>query len=336
MQTNRQIVLAQRPVGFPKETDFGLVDAPHPQAQEGQVVVETLYLSVDPYMRILMTSGTPYSAAAGIGEAFVGYGVGRVVASRSPALAEGQIVVGTMPWMDRAVVAADQMRVVDPALGPVSTALGVLGMPGLSAYFGLLEIAKPRSGETVVVSGAAGAVGAVVGQIARIKGCRVVGIAGGDDKVSWLVNDLKFDEAYNYRTTTDHRAKLASLCPKGIDVYFDNVGGTISDAVLTLINTGARISLCGQISQYNTTQPEMGPRLLLNLVRAQARMEGWLVFQFAERYPQALREMAGWLASGQLVSREHVTVGLENLPKAFIGMLQGANTGKALVKTARD
>ena len=205
-------------------------------------------------------------------------------------------------------------------------------MPGLTAYFGLLDICNPKAGETVVVSGAAGAVGSLVGQIARIKGCRVVGIAGSDDKIDWLVNELGFNAAFNYKTVKDYVAKLAELCPTGIDVYFDNVGGPITDAVFRLINTRARISICGQISQYNLDKPEMGPRLLSMLLIRQARAEGFLVFQFADRYEEGIRQMAVWIKEGKLKYRESIIEGFENTPRAFIGMLQGENTGKQLIK----
>jgi NADPH-dependent curcumin reductase CurA len=331
---NRQVLLAARPHGLPRETDFRLAQEPVPEPREGELLIRTLYLSVDPYMRGRMNDVKSYFPAFAMDRPIEGLGVGRVERSRADAFKEGDIVEGMLPWVDLVALPPAGFRRIDPAHGPISTALGVLGMPGLSAYFGLLDITHPRAGETVVVSGAAGAVGSIAGQIARIKGCRTIGVAGGDDKVEHLVRDLRFDGAFNYRTTTDYRKALAELCPAGIDVYFDNVGGKLTDAVLALINPHARISLCGQISQYNLESPETGPRLLFTLIVKMARMEGFMITQFRDRYASALVEMAGWVRSGELTYREHVTRGLENAPRAFIGMLTGENTGKALVHVA--
>ena len=331
-ESNRQITLAARPVGYPKESDFKLVEAPVPQPGEGELLARTLYLSVDPYMRGRMNDVKSYAPPVQIGEVMVGGTVSRVSASNHPDFREGDIVEGRMGWQDYAVSDGRGLRKVDPSLAPISTALGVLGMPGMTAYFGLLEICRPQSGETVVVSGAAGAVGSLVGQIAKIQGCRAVGIAGGDDKVNYIVNELGFDAGFNYKTVTDYQAELAGLCPDGIDVYFDNVGGAITDAVFNLINVKARISICGQISQYNLEKPELGPRNLWALIRNQARVEGFLVFQFADRWEEGTRQMAEWIAAGKLNYREEIAEGLENTPRTFISMLKGANTGKQLVK----
>lgn len=331
-ETNRQITLAARPVGYPKESDFKLVEVPVPQPGEGELLARTLYLSVDPYMRGRMNDVKSYAPPVQIGEVMVGGTVSRVSASNHPKFREGDIVEGRLGWQDYALSDGRGLRKVDPSLAPISTALGVLGMPGMTAYFGLLEICRPRSGETVVVSGAAGAVGSMVGQIAKIQGCRVVGIAGSDDKVHNIVNELGFDAAFNYKTVTDYQAELATLCPDGIDVYFDNVGGSITDAVFNLINVNARISVCGQISQYNLEKPEMGPRNLWTLIRNQARVEGFLVFQFADRYEEGMRQLADWISTGKLKYWEEIAEGLENTPRTFIGMLKGANSGKQLVK----
>jgi NADPH:quinone reductase len=254
-----------------------------------------------------------------------------VIASNHPKFAKGEIVQGEFGWQEYSISNGKGLRKVDPKLAPISTSLGVLGMPGLTAYFGLLDIGQPKAGETVVVSGAAGAVGSIVGQIAKIKGCRAVGIAGSDDKVRY-VEELGFDAAFNYKTTKNYVEKLKEQCPKGIDVYFDNVGGTITDAVIPLLNTHARMSICGQISQYNVEKPETGPRWLWALIVKQARAEGFLVFQFADKFMQAAEEMAGWIKSGQLKYQEDIVEGFEKLPAAFIGMLEGDNTGKRLVK----
>ena len=337
LEMNRQILLAARPVGFPKESDFNLVESPVPTPQEGQILVRSIYLSVDPYMRGRMNDVKSYAAPVPIGGVMGGGVVGRVVQSKNPAFKEGEIVEGRFGWQDYAVSDGENVRTIDPTVAPISTALGVLGMPGLTAYFGLLEICNPQAGETVTVSGAAGAVGSLVGQIAKIKGCRVVGIAGADDKISYLTDELGFDGAFNYKTVSNSKEKLKELCPNGIDVYFDNVGGAISDAVFTLINTRARISICGQISQYNLEAPETGPRLILtSLLVKQARAEGFLVFQFVDRYPEGIAQLAQWVREGKVKYKEDIEVGLENTPRAFIAMLEGRNTGKQLVKVSES
>lgn len=335
-EINRQITLAARPKGLPKESDFKLVESPVPAPKPGEILVRVLYLSVDPYMRGRMNDVKSYAPPVQIGEVMGGGAVGKVMASQNPQFQVGDVVSGYFGWQEYAISNGTGVRKIDPAVAPISTALGVLGMPGLTAYFGLLEIGKLQPGETVVVSGAAGAVGSIAGQIARIKGCRVVGIAGSDEKVAWLRNELGFDAAFNYKTTEDYSAKLKELCPNGIDVYFDNVGGAITDAVFPLINTGARIVVCGQIAQYNTEKPETGPRLLWQLIVKQARAEGFLVFQFASRYAEGLKQMTEWFKAGKLKYREQTTEGIESAPRAFIGMLQGENTGKQLVRVARE
>lgn len=331
---NRQITLAARPTGFPKESDFLLVETPVPSPAEGEFLARTLYLSVDPYMRGRMNDAASYVAPVKLGEVMSGGAVAEVVDSRHPRFKKGDIVMGYFGWQDYAVSNGQDVQIVDPTVAPISTALGVLGMPGLTAYFGLLDITQPKAGETVVVSGAAGAVGSTAGQIAKIKGCRVVGIAGSDQKIDYLVKDLGFDAGFNYKTTSNYNAKLKELCPAGIDVYFDNVGGAITDAVFRQINVGARISICGQISQYNLDKPEMGPRLLGMLIMRQAKVEGFLVFRYAQRYAEGQRQLTQWLKEGKLKYREEIVEGLEKTPQAFLGMLQGQNTGKQLVKVA--
>jgi leukotriene B4 12-hydroxydehydrogenase/15-oxo-prostaglandin 13-reductase len=334
---NRRILLAARPVGFPKDSDFKLVESPVPNAGDGQMLVRSIFLSVDPYMRGRMNDVKSYAPPVQIGEVMGGGAVGRVVESNNPAFNEGDIVEGMFGWQDYAVSNGQGVRKIDPTLAPISTALGILGVPGLTAYFGLLEIGNPKPGETVVVSGAAGAVGSLVGQIAKIKGCRVIGIAGADDKISYLADELGFDGAFNYKTVSDYYEKLRELCPTGIDVYFDNVGGEITDAVFRLINTKARISICGQISQYNLEKPEMGPRLTLTMLLVrQARAEGFLVFQFADKYPEGLRQLAQWLKEGKIKYKEDIEHGIENTPRAFMAMLKGRNVGKQLVKVSEE
>lgn len=332
---NKQIVLAARPVGFPKDSDFKLVESPIPTAGDGQILVRSMFVSVDPYMRGRMNDVKSYAPPVAIGGVMGGGAVARVIQSNNAAFNEGDIVEGMFGWQEYAVSNGQGVRKIDPSLAPTSTALGILGMPGLTAYFGLLEIGKPQPGETVVVSGAAGAVGSIVGQIAKIKGCRAVGIAGADDKVAYLTGELGFDAAFNYKTVADYHEKLKELCPNGIDVYFDNVGGAITDAVFRLINTKARISICGQISQYNLEKVELAPRsILTSLLVKQARAEGFLVFQFADRYPEALVQLAQWLNEGKLKYAEDIEEGIENTPGAFMAMLNGRNTGKQLVKVA--
>ena len=264
---NRQIVLAARPEGLPKPSDFRLVEAPVPELAEGQFLVKTNYLSVDPYMRGRISEAKSYAEPVQIGEVMVGGTVGTVVESRHPGYRPGEVVVGYWGWQEYAVSDGQGIERFDTSLAPMSTALGVLGMPGMTAYFGLLEIGKPKPGETVFVSGAAGAVGSLVGQIAKIKGCRVVGSAGSQPKVDYLTGELGFDAAFNYKEVKDYAAKLQEVCPNGIDVYFDNVGGPLTDAVFTQINVGARIVVCGQIDQYNATRPPRGPTTALALDR---------------------------------------------------------------------
>jgi NADPH-dependent curcumin reductase CurA len=334
-QTNRRIVLASRPDGYPGQDDFRLVSSDTPKPAEGQVLVRVLWLSLDPYMRGRMRDVQSYAASVEIGEVMVGGTVGQVIESRTPAFDVGDIVESRLGWQEFGLSDGTGLRKLDLTLGPISTALGALGMPGMTAYFGLLDVGAPEPGDTVVVSAAAGAVGQVVGQIARIMGCRVVGIAGTAEKVDYIVNDLGFDYGINYKTE-DVGSALANVCPDGVDVYFDNVGGHITDAVLQRINTGARISVCGQISQYNLEEPELAPRSMGLLVTNQARMEGFLVGKFAGRHEEARARIARWLDSGELRYREDVVVGLEKAPAAFIGMMTGENFGKLLVKVSDE
>ncbi len=330
--TNRQFLLAARPVGLPKESDFNLVESPVPLPGANQFLVKAHYLSVDPYMRGRMRDAKSYAKPVGIGEVMTGGVVGEVIESNHPDYKAGDFAAGQFGWQEYAITDGAGVRKVDPNLAPISTSLGILGMPGLTAYFGLLDVCDPKPGETVLVSGAAGAVGTLVGQIAKIKGCRAVGIAGTDDKVSYLIDELGFDAAFNYKTVTDYFAKLSELCPNGIDSYFDNVGGEITDAAIRLLNVHARVAICGQISQYNLEQPEMGPRFLNLLIVSRSKVQGLLVSDYWSRFGEGLREMAGWLNEGKLKYHENIVDGFENMPKAFIGMLQGDNTGKQLVR----
>lgn len=328
---NRQFHLASRPVGMPKESDFSLIEVPIPDLKEGEVLVRARYLSVDPYMRGRISGMKSYAAPVEIGGLMVGGGVAEVVESRNAGFSPGDFVDIYMGWQEYAISNGKNLRKLDPSI-PVTTALGVLGMTGLTAYFGLLDVCDPKPGETVVVSGAAGAVGSIVGQIAKIKGCRTVGIAGGDDKVDWIKRECGFDEAFNYKTTTDYAAKFKELCPNGIDCYFDNVGGPLTDAVFTALNVHARISICGQISQYNNTKLELGPRLFGALIVYRAKVQGFLVSDYAPRFGEAFKEMPGWVREGKLKYREDIVEGFENMPKAFIGLFHGENIGKRIVK----
>jgi len=318
---------------MPDPSTFHLTESPIRELEDGELLVRAMYISVDPYMRGRISQARSYAAPVEIGGVMVGAAVVRVVESKNPGFAAGDIVVTYQGWQEYAIFDGQGLRKLDPSI-PVTTALGVLGVTGLSAYFGLLDVCDPKPGETVVVSGAAGAVGSVAGQIAKIKGCRTVGIAGGDDKVDWIKRECGFDAAFNYKTTSDYSAALKELCPKGIDVYFDNVGGPITDAVLQQINVGARISICGQISQYNNAKPEMGPRLLSMLIVARAKMQGFLITDYAARFGPALKVLTDWYRAGQLKNREDIVEGFENLPQAFIGMLKGENIGKRLVKVS--
>ena len=329
---NRQIVMAGRPNGLPKESDFKLVNAAVPELKNGEVLVRAIYLSIDPVLRTRMSDVKSYAAPFELGELMGGGAIASVIESRHPKLSPGDIVSAVTQWQEYAVLDGGRVQKIDPLPEPITAALGVLGGTGLSAYFGLLDICQPKPGETAVVSGAAGAVGTIACQIAKIKGCRVVGIAGSDEKVKYILEEGGCDAAFNYKTTTDYSAKLAELCPKGIDIYFDNTGGPITDAVFGLINVGARISICGQVSQYNKAKKEMGPRFLWELIFTRARVQGFLTSDYASRFGEARTEMAGWLQSGQLKGREDIVEGFENIPKAFIGLLEGANIGKRIVK----
>jgi len=335
-EENKQITLAARPVGVPKESDFRLVELPVPQPREGEFLVRTNYVSVDPYMRGMLARADSYAGSVAIGDVVPGGAVGTITASRHPEFSEGEVVQGAWGWQEWAVSDGKGVRRVDPSLAPVSTSLGILGMPGLTAYFGLLEVGRPKEGETVFVSAAAGAVGSVVGQIAKIKGCRVVGSAGSAEKVDWLLGELGFDAAFDYKQARSLRAAVRRACPDGVDVYFDNVGGPITDVVFRSLNTGARVVVCGQIDQYNNTEAAVGPRKLWHLIVKQARAEGFLVDQFTERHEEGRRRLAQWVRQGKLKYRETIVEGIANAPAAFIGLFTGDNIGKMLVRVASE
>ena len=330
---NKEIQFASRPAGMPTLDNFKIVDADVPQLNEGAVFVRTLYISVDPYLRGRMREGRSYVPPFEIGQVIESGIVGKVVESRAPEFQQGDIVTGMLGWRLQNAVKAASLRKVDPRIAPVTTALGVLGMPGLTAYFGLLDIGEPKEGETVVVSGAAGAVGMTVCQIAKIKGCRAVGIAGSDEKDQYLRAELGVDAAINYKNPELKQA-LWEACPKGIDVYFDNVGGEVSDAVPPLLNHGARIVICGQISLYNLDQPDVGPRPQPALLVNSALMKGFIITDYAARFAEGVMQLAQWLAEGKLKYAETVVEGFENTPRAFIGLFSGENLGKQIVKVA--
>ena len=330
---NHQFKLARRPVGMVKRDDFDYVEAPAAQPGENEFLVKVLYISLDPAMRGWMNEGKSYIPPVGIGEVMRAGAVGRIVASKHPKFAVGEHVVGIFGVQEYAISNGKGVQKVDPRLVPLPVYLGTLGMPGMTAYFGLLDVGQPKAGETVVVSGAAGAVGQVVGQIAKIKGCRAVGIAGGADKCRYVVDELGFDACIDYKHE-DVKAGLKQHCPKGVDVYFDNVGGEILDTVLTQLAMRARIVVCGAISQYNNTAPVKGPSNYLSLLVNRARMQGMVVFDYADRYAEAAREMAGWMQQGKLKTREDVVEGLETFPETLLKLFKGENTGKLVLKVA--
>lgn len=333
---NRQVRLKARPSGIPQAEHFEIVEAPVPEPAEGQVLVRNILLSVDPAMRGWVSSVANYSEPVPIGGVMRSFAAARVAASRHPDFRRGDLVTGPFGWQDYAVVdgSAVQRRITDTDL-PLSTALGVLGLNGLTAYFGLLEIGQPKAGETVVVSTAAGAVGSCVGQIARIKGCRTVGIAGGPDKVALCREEFGYDVAIDYRAG-DLDARIAEACPKGVDLYYDNTAGEISDAVLGNLAVGARVIVCGTASIASWNPPPLGPRVERHLLVRRARMQGFVVFDFADRYPEAYGALAEWVRAGLIRYREDILEGIEEAPASIAGLYRGENLGKRLIRIAPD
>ena len=336
--TNHQIRLAARPNGLPTREGWSFTTEPVTEPDEGGVLVKTLALSLDPAMRGWMNEGKSYIPPVGIGEVMRAGGIGEVIASKNAAFAVGDIVSCTLGTQEYCLVPGTEIKrsgvfKIDLRLGSQTQWLNVLGMPGMTGYFGLMDVGQPQPGETVVVSGAAGAVGQTVGQLAKIKGCRVVGIAGGPQKCAWVVKELGFDACIDYKTG-DVKAGLKEHCPKGVDIYFDNVGGDILDAVLTRINRKARIIICGAISQYNNTTPVKGPANYLSLLVNRARMEGIVVFDYADRYHLAVAELAGYLKDGRMKSREDVVVGLDTFPETLLKLFNGENFGKLVLQVA--
>jgi len=329
---NHRFTLAARPVGLPKPTDFAYEEEDLREPGDGEFVVSVQYISLDPAMRGWMNEGKSYVRPVAIGELMRAMAIGSVIESKHPRFAVGTHVAGLFGLQEYAMSNGEGLMPIDPKLAPLPVMLSTLGMPGLTAYFGLLDIGKPVAGNTVVVSGAAGAVGSVVGQIAKIHGCRVVGIAGGADKCRYL-GELGFDAAIDYKAA-DVKAALRESCPKGIDVFFDNVGGDILDAALTQLAPRARIIICGAISQYNNTTPVKGPSNYLSLLVNRASMTGMVVFDYTPRFPAAIAEMAQWMAAGKLRSREDIVHGLAQFPQALLKLFTGENHGKLVLQIA--
>jgi NADPH-dependent curcumin reductase len=335
---NRKIVLASRPEGAPQPSNFRLEQSPAPQPKDGEVLLRTLWLSLDPYMRGRMSAARSYAKPVEVGEPIVGGTVNEVVESRHPQFKAGDIVLGYAGWQDYAVSNGAGLRRLDPGRAPISTVLGVLGMPGMTAYTGLTIIGQPKPDETVAVAAATGPVGSLVGQIAKLKGCRAVGIAGGKDKCRYLIDEFGFDAA------VDHRSKnfpdeLKQACPKGIDVYFENVGGAVWDAVFPLLNDFARIPVCGLIAQYNMTElppgPDRTPQIFRQILTKRLTIRGFIVWDFADQAEAFERDVSAWLKQGKIKYKEDVVEGLENAPQAFLGLLQGKNFGKLLVRVSK-
>ena len=338
-RVNRQIVLAARPHGEPEPSDFDLVETAVPACSEGTFLARTIYLSLDPYMRGRMNAGRTYADPVEIGSPMEGGTVGVVEESRHSGYAEGDIVVGRLGWQDYGVSDGEGVRKVDPAIAPISTALGVLGMPGMTAYTGLLNIGKPQAGETVAVAAASGAVGSVVGQIAKIKGCRAVGIAGGAEKCAYVTDEFGFDACVDHHAP-DFAERLAAACPDGIDVYFENVGGKVFEAVAPLLTMFSRVPVCGLIAHYNDTAPPPGsnlvPQLMMRILVNRITFRGFIVRDYANQSVDFLRHTSNWLRDGKIKYREDVIEGLENAPRGLIGLLKGKNFGKLVVRVSDE
>lgn len=340
MHQNRRFLLASRPHGEPTADNFRLETVPTPQPAAGQVLLRTVYLSLDPYMRGRMSDVPSYAPPVQIGEVMVGGTVSRVVTSQHPDFKPGDWVLGYDGWQDYALSDGSGLRNLGPHHANPTRLLGVLGMPGFTAYMGLAEIGQPKPGETLVVAAASGAVGSVVGQVAKLKGCRVVGVAGGKDKCRYVVEELGFDACIDHRAP-DFAAQLAAACPQGIDIYYENVGGAVFDAVMPLLNTQARIPVCGIIAHYNATNLPAGPDRLPMLqgliLRKRIRMQGFIIFDdFAEGFDAFLQQMSEWVEQGKIKFREDLVDGLENAPQAFMGLLQGKNFGKLVIRVGED
>jgi len=338
-EMNKQWLLKSRPVGEPTVDNFELVETAIPEPGDGEFLMKTIYMSLDPYMRGRMNAGKSYSARAELGQPMLGSGVAVVVKSNNPGFQEGDYVMGMTLWQSHSVSDGTGIMKLDPARAPISTAVGVLGMPSLTAYVGLLDIGQPKEGETVVVAAASGAVGSVVGQLANIKGCRSVGIAGSPEKCAYVEEELGFDICLNYKDA-DFVEKLKEACPDGIDVYYENVGGPVFDAVCPLLNDFARIPLCGRIANYNMTDNPEGPNLLPaffgDMLVKRMTLRGFIISDHYNRLPDFLRDMGEWVSTGKVKYKEDIVQGIENAPEAFLGLLKGKNFGKLLVQVSED
>jgi NADPH-dependent curcumin reductase CurA len=328
-----QFVLASRPLGLPKADNFRMEKTVLKVLNDNEVLLKPWYISVDPYMRGRMNSTKSYAASFEVDHPIKGGIVAKVMESKSKSLVAGDVVVGTLPWATFCIERAENLRKVDVQKVPPGYYLGILGMPGFTAYFGIMEICKPVKGDTVVVSGAAGAVGIVAGQIAKLQGTRVIGIAGSDEKCRLLKEQFGYDEAINYKTSKSIRKELAILCPDGVDAYFDNVGGEITEAVAANLDFHARIALCGQISQYNNSKPYVGYSILPHLLTRSVLLQGFIVSNYSDRFGEAISHLTQWVNEGKLRYTETIIEGFDKLPDAFLGLFSGANQGKMLVKT---
>lgn len=332
MNTNRQYILDKRPIGLPDDSTFRLIELDMPQLEQDEVLVQTHYMSVDPYMRWRMNDMKSYTEPYELGKPLTASAIGEVVQSKHPGFKIGDFVTGRFDWADYTVCSAADLERVEDTEIPLTSYLHVVGISGLTAYFGLFDIGKPQPSETIVVSGAAGSVGMIVGQIAKMVGCRVIGIAGSDQKITYLKEELGFDEAINYKKSSSIKKELEKMAPNGVDIYFDNVGGEISDDVLFSMNFHSRVILCGQIAHYNTEDFGMGPRVFPYLLQRSTLIKGFIVRSYSERFPEGRGNLSKWLKEGKIKCTENIIVGLENAPEAFRGLFNGENIGKQLVK----
>ena len=333
---NRKVVLKSYPKGAPGADNFEIIVEAIPTPGPGEALVRAIYLTVDPYMRGRLRPGPSYAEPQKIGEVMIGEIAGQIVESNAEGFAKGDYVTAHTGWQTHGIADGRDLRKLDPTDAPISTSLGVLGMPGLTAYFGTLDVLRPKAGDTLVVNAASGAVGSVVGQIARIGGCRVVGIAGSKEKCDFLTGELGFHATINHRETKDMAAAMKETCPNGIDCYFDNVGGPMTDAAFDNMAFGARVAICGQIAQYNDTEQAMGPRNLRHFLVKRATLRGLLVHDWRDRYDEGLTRLTRWIRSGELKYREDIVEGIEKAPDAFAGLMEGKNFGKQLVRIGED
>lgn len=329
---NKTIILKSRPKGTPQLSDFEFVDEKMPEVMQGEILLKTVFVSVDPYLRGRMSDADSYVPPFQLNKPISSGIIGEVIESKNDNFNKGDFVSARLDWKEYQISDGKGLQKLDTSIQPLSLYMGVMGMPGMTAYMGLTQIGKPKAGETLVVSGAAGAVGSTVGQIGKILGCRVVGIAGTDEKVKMLKTKFGFDDAINYNTTKDMKKAIADACPNGVDIYYDNVGGTISDAVHRNINQFGRIIVCGAISTYNATEVPMGPRVEGFLIKKSALMHGFIVSDFSDKFPEGIQHLGQWLKEGKLISEETVVEGFESIPRAFIDLFNGKNKGKMIVK----